>query len=100
MRVLDGIKIKRSTIFEECSGAIGPRSSPCEIAWRLNHVHSKKRKDVIVVTCFKIFMLETPATYFKFTKTYQVNLRRGTRKVGEQERNRRKNEGEKAREKT
>jgi hypothetical protein len=45
-------------------------------------------------------MLETPATYFKFTKTYQVNLRRGTRKVGEQERNRRKNEGERAGKKT
>ena len=33
-------------------------------------------------------------------KIYVLNLRGGTRKVGEQERNRRKNEGERAREKT
>ena len=77
--VLDGIETERSSIFQECSWGIGPRSSPCEIAWRLNHVHSWTKGcnlghiafcvALFFATCFKTFMLQTPATCFKFTKT-------------------------------
>jgi hypothetical protein len=84
--VLEGIEAERSSIFQECSEGIDPRSSPCEIVWRLIRVHSWKileggmQYDAIMVTLLSVLPFSLLLTFgfpsfAKCLKTFMLSCR-------------------------